>query len=788
MNAIKELSQNYNRHSNRVHLKDRISYAQKIANDFEWVKNKIDYYDGLTTDRYERRSKLKINYELYNGQYNEEDYAHLFKPFGFETDIRNSSFKHMDIMSEPLREIVGEEERRPFDPIVIAVNSDAVVRKREEKSRLIQQFIVQSADALIEQQLAEKESMSGTMPPEKREEAKKALTPPEIEEYMKKKFKLPEETQAQRLLNFLIKKENLRYKFNKGWKDVTIADREVYYVTTENGHPVVKLTNAVYFDSDNSDTVDFVQDGEWATYETNLLISEVYKQFGEFFTEKERKELDDYVDTNLMNLDKSGAPIDGVLIETSGELTHTNFFHKKIRVLHTVFKSLKKIKFITTQTDKGIEELIVDETYKFNPQMDLEERIAWIPEVWEGSKIGTDIYIKMRPLPNQYTNMSDPYNVKLPYYGAIYNKKNAKSVSLLDRAKTWNYMFDCAFYRLEEALGSDYGNVMIALQKSVPKNWSPEKWLSFLKATRIALIDPSQEGAALGSDPQYWKSINLSSGADIARYIDILVFCQDQCYKAIGTNPNRIGSAAATETVTNNQQKIIQSANITEPLFAVHNMIKEQVCTALIQEAKFAYRKNKEAVAYVLDDMSLTLLDLDTESLSLCELGCFVSNNVEDYNMIQELRRNAQALIQNSEGDLRLVATILKSKNPAALENVIEQQYQTMQENQAKQAEQTQALQTQMIEATEKQGHLQREHEVKLAVIKSMGYNNDSDVNKDMVPDVLQMHKFTQDFEIKQRELDIREKELVENNKSEAADREVEREKIKAQKSQKAKK
>lgn len=65
-------------------------------------------------------------------------------------------------------------------------------------------------------------------------------------------------------------------------------------------------------------------------------------------------------------------------------------------------------------------------------------------------------------------------------------------------------------------------------------------------------------------------------------------------------------------------------------------------------------------------------------------------------------------------------------------------------------------------------------------MIRSMGYVRDADVNKDMIPDMLQMEKFNKEFEIKLRELDLRKEELMENNKSEEADRQVEREKIAA--------
>jgi len=291
---LNEFSKNYNKST--PYLKDRISYAAKIANNYEWVRNKIDYYSRHHLSYNERKKQLEINYNLYNGQYEEKDYAYLFKQFGFETELKNATFKHFDIMSEPLREIVGEEERRPFEPMVVAINADAVIRKREEKAKLLQQYIYMKAIAPIMEQAEQ-------VPPEQREQFLKENTPEEIEKLMTKKYKSPEETQAQRLLNWLSKKEYLNRKFNLGWKDVTIGAQEVYYVTTENGHPTVKLINPKNFIFDSSEENIFIEDGEWASYEHYLTITDIYKQYGEYFTEKDRKALEEYINDYLYNLD-----------------------------------------------------------------------------------------------------------------------------------------------------------------------------------------------------------------------------------------------------------------------------------------------------------------------------------------------------------------------------------------------------------------------------------------------------------------------------------------------------
>lgn len=62
----------------------------------------------------------------------------------------------------------------------------------------------------------------------------------------------------------------------------------------------------------------------------------------------------------------------------------------------------EKVIFLTTTNPEDPEgepvEVVVDESYIFNPEFDLAQQVAWVPEWWETTKIGTELYIKMQPL------------------------------------------------------------------------------------------------------------------------------------------------------------------------------------------------------------------------------------------------------------------------------------------------------------------------------------------------------------------------------------------------------
>ena len=68
-------------------------------------------------------------------------------------------------------------------------------------------------------------------------------------------------------------------------------------------------------------------------------------------------------------------------------------------MLRVYWKSKRKIKEIKSYDPETGEEIynFYPETYIPNKQLGEEEKIFYINEAWEGTKIGADIYVNMRP-------------------------------------------------------------------------------------------------------------------------------------------------------------------------------------------------------------------------------------------------------------------------------------------------------------------------------------------------------------------------------------------------------
>jgi hypothetical protein len=134
------------------------------------------------------------------------------------------------------------------------------------------------------------------------------------------------------------------------------------------------------------------------------------------------------------------------------------------------------------------------ETYITNKDAGEEEQIFFINEAWEGTKIGTDIYVNMRPRVVQYNRLSNPSRCHFGIVGSVYNLNDSKPFSLVDMMKPYNYYYDVIHDRLNKAIATNWGAIMELDLASVPKGWDIDKWMYYAKVNKLAVKDSFKEG------------------------------------------------------------------------------------------------------------------------------------------------------------------------------------------------------------------------------------------------------------------------------------------------------
>lgn len=684
--------------------------------DKEWGKSCINYYSNY---RYTNGSNLRadrfrklINYDLYNGKVNHKDIETICDPLGVNTNSTFSSrFQHYDIISEPIRLLIGEETKRPDNHLVVSESTDDINRK----TKLLKDKI----SALLDQALQEKidpSTIDPNNPPP---------TPEQIIRYEKYTPSDIIESKANKLLKVLKKRLNTRLLFSQGWKDALIAGEEIYWVGIENGEVAMRRVNpinlTVILDGDTT----FIDDAIAVVEERMLAINTILDEYGDILSKEDIDKLENYTRGTFGSFNTAGGfePQFEVInnqnafagVTPSNAFNGNNTNNYSIRVTRVEWKSLKKVGDLTWTDDDGIQQTdIIDELFNLKifkesfPDAKIEW--YWISEAWEGVKIGLDIYTDIKPKANQRRRLDNPYYCRLGYTGFIYEATNSQSVSVIDRLKPYQYLYDIISYRLEIAFASDQGKKFLMDLAQIPESHGIDidRWLYYLKEMNIAFVNSFEEGKKGSATGQLargfnqFTSIDLSLSQSISQYINMLDYIKQQVYFVSGVTPQRLGAINNSELVGNVERSVNQSALITEYLYEAHSEVKRRAYTAMIEVGKIAYKKGL-AAQYILDDMGIELLTLEENEFENSEFNVFVTNNSNDLTLKSKLDQLVQVALQTEKLDLSSIVEVMMNDSPRDIIRLLERKeaefYQRQSESQKSQQEhqmQIEQLQQQM--------------------------------------------------------------------------------------------
>lgn len=784
----------------KVKQNQRLSTHQKNANNKQWYKDQADMlnttYNSLSADKYQGISeykRMKVNYDLFNNILNLSDFEYVCKPFGAKVGELPAKMVNRDIVSSKINAVLGMEMDRPFSWKVIATNPEATTRREQEEFKRIREYVVAKVMNPVRQQIEMQyqENIQGReLTQEEQEKIQQEVeqqtqsqTPQEVKKYMQREHQDPAEVLAHQLLEYLIKKCNVKMKFNTAFKHLNLSAKEVMYVGIFNGEPDLWNVNSLRFNYDMSPDNEFIEDGEWATCEYRMTPSEVIKYFGEELTQKEiDKVYEEYnyyaeqgIYDNLFSFEDDARDND----------------NGTVRVLHCVWKSLRKLKFLNYLDEQGKEQvMIVNEQYELDKEVgDISIEEDWFPEVYETWKIGKDIYVKMRPVPGQFKDLDNLYHCKLPYYGAICNNMNSTPTCIMDRLKAYQYYYNIVMYRLELLLASDKGKKVMMNINGIPDSAGIdiEKWQYFFESSPFMWFNPNEEGTGYQDVNTMAKQIDLSLASDIGKYIELAEYLRQQAGYSTGITDTVEGQTRPNEAVTNVKQSLNQSSYILESYFELHNHVKRNVLQALLEMSKVAYsNSNKKKLHYILDDMSRQIIDLDVGLLENSTLGLFVSNSSKAKEAKDLIAQLTHAAMQNQKVELSDMISVIRQEGIVEAEETLKAAEQNRREaEQAMQESQQQAI----AEEEEKRRQFERErHEMNLEEIRikeeerrkteiiktsllGASYNPDADTDGDGENDFFEIAKYGLDAEIKKS------KEQLEREKFEHQ-KEVDRKKL----------
>lgn len=710
----------------------QLSFSKKNK---EWRKRCVQFGDNHSLIHYHLARKsvtnMRINYDLLNGKLHMEDLKMVLNPYSVDAGFIPDSIQHYPIINPKIEVLEGEETRRVFDFRVVVTNPNAISEIEEEKNRQVNERL---------QQLMADTSQSEEQFNEELER---------LGEYFQYEYQDKREIRGNMLLNHYIKELELPQMFKAGFRDAMTVGEEIYLCDIVGGEPYVEKLDPRKVHVLRSGYSNRIEDADMIILEDYWSPGRVIDTYWDVLSKKDREYIENCptnMGTNFTdrmdNLDPRYGFIPAYNIDTTaGDGSSLNPFdlftdnvdptflpydrNGNIRVLKVFWKSRRKVKKVKSyDPETGDEQFnFYPENYVTKEDMGEEEQVFWINEAWEGTKIGTEIYVNMRPRIIQYSRLSNPSRCHFGIVGSIYNVNGDQPYSLVDMMKPYQYLYDVIHDRLNRILARNKGKALRLDFAKVPKGWDADKWMYFLTTQGIAVEDSFKEGDYGAATGKLAGGMNNASngvidaglGNDIVQYCQLLEWIDTRCGKMGSMSPQREGQIANRETVGGVERATLQSSLGTEWLFFTHDSVKKRVLECLLETAKIAMKgRPAKKFPYILSDGSEALMAIDGDEFAECDYGLVVDNSNGTQELNQKLDTLAQAALQNQLLDFSTIMKLYTTTSVAEKQRMVEANERRNRETQQQQLQQQNALQQQQLQqnAQIEQAKMQQEYQM----------------------------------------------------------------------------
>lgn len=680
-----------------------------------WRKQHLDWADARTFFNHApvRNSVIhkKINYDLFNGKLHMQDLEVVLNPEHLKEKTAASNIQHYPIINSKLQVLRGEESKRIFDFRVVVTNPNSISEIEDaKKTEVFQQL----------QQLMSDQSSS-------EEEFQQKLN--KLNDYFTYEWQDMREVRANNLLTHYLKEYNMALMFNKGFMDAAIVGEEIYQCDIRGGEPIIEKVDPLKIRIFKSGYSNKVEDADIIIMEDYWSPGQVIDAYYDVLSKKDIAYIESAPD-NIAQADENGHQDDragfvnhhmiddvisgtdetgmgfyfdpfGLFSDGAGDLLPFDT-NGNVRVLRMYWKSRRKIKKVKKYDPETGEETFnfYPETYVINEALGEEEEIHYINEAWEGTKIGQEIYVNMRPRVIQYNRLTNPSRCHFGIVGSIYNLNDGKPYSLVDMMKPYNYLYDVIHDRLNKMMAKNWGKIITLDLAKVPKDWKIDKWLYFAKKNNIAVIDSFKEGMVGAATGKLAGALNNASsgvidaelGNSIQMYINMLEFIKMEMSEVVGISRQREGQVSNRETVGGVERATLQSAHITEWIFALHDDVKKRALECFLETAKICLKGRSKKFSYILADGSQRIANIDGDEFAESDYGLVVDNSNGVQDLHQKLDMLAQAGLQNQMISFSTIMKLYGSTSLAEKQRLVENDERNIQERQSQQAQAEQQL------------------------------------------------------------------------------------------------
>ena len=511
-----------------------------------------------------------------------------------------------------------------------------------------------------------------------------------------------------------------------------------------------------------------------------------------------------------------------------------------MRVSTIYWKTQRKVGHLTKiEFDGEVTQEIVDETFKVTEKAVYDTSIfknktkdtllqgehidwIWINEIWGGVKVGPNVPAMWRSstsgeinpmylginrtkpgrLPFQFKGNNSLYGCKLPVEGRVFSDRNTRSTSLVDLMKAYQVGYNMVNNQIADILIDELGTVIMFDQNALPRHSMGEDWgknnyakaYVAMKDFQMLPLDTSITNTENAVNFQHYQTLNMEQTSRLMSRIQLANYFKQQCFDAIGINPQRLGGAVSAETATGVINAMQQSYAQTEIYFVQHSdQLMPRVHQMRTDLAQYYYStKPSIRLSYISTEAEKVNFTINGTDLLLRDLNVFATTKTNHRAILEQLKQ--MALTNNTTGaSIFELGNIVKADSIAEVTDILKdsearitaqrqeemQQQRQMQEQQLQAQAQDAQMKAQM---QQQESEKDRQKDITVAEIRAAGYGAGVDINENQVSDYQDALKDIQQTTQYREQMNMKREEMVSKSSTETQKLQVEREKIAAQK------
>ena len=335
-------------------------------------------------------------------------------------------------------------------------------------------------------------------------------------------------------------------------------------------------------------------------------------------------------------------------------------------------------------------------------------------------------------------------------------------------------------------------------QNALPRHSMGEDWGKHnyakayvaMKDFQMLPLDTSITNTENATNFNHYQVLNMEQTGRLMSRIQLANYFKQQCFDAIGINPQRLGGAISQQTATGVTQAMNASYAQTEMYFVQHSdhlMPRvHQMSTDLAQY----YQSTKPSLrlSYITTEAEKVNFVINGTDLLLRDFNIFATTKTNHRAILDQLKQ--LALTNNTSGaSIYDLGNIVKADSVAEVTDILKDaeakqlamRQQEMQQQQQMQQQQLQAKaeeEKMKLEFESAENQKDRQKDLMVAEIRSAGYGAMQDIDQNMMSDYRDAVRDIKETEQYQAQMDVR-KEKISSDKTIANQRmQIEREKL----------